>query len=199
MHHYFVPLSYSLFLLWCQQHLCLPCYPKWQQLCIQIYNFNEKALNISSRWGGACSLVRLTFSPIGPLSPAVPGSVKPGGPCINQNQESAVSCIRKCCSIASLHAAATSTLMAIGVTHPLSFGSRRSSHSLCTEYRRRRKITVITCTARCGLLFIKRCQRVPKSFGIKYHISLIIFASSSRRLRAWMSSGRTANKCTLTV
>lgn len=49
VHHYFVPLSYSLFLLWCQQHLCLPCYPKWQQLCIQIYNFNEKALNISSR------------------------------------------------------------------------------------------------------------------------------------------------------
>lgn len=89
---YFVPLPYSLSLLWCRQHPCLPCYPEWQQLFVQIYNFNEKALNTFSpssvtHQEETYALVGLTFSPGRPRSPTVPGSVRPGGPCINQNQD----------------------------------------------------------------------------------------------------------------
>lgn len=73
---------YSPSLLWCQQHLCLPCYPERQQTS---YGFNKKHIfHMDWEWAfSANGLVWLTFSPARPLSPAGPGRVWPGGPCIN--------------------------------------------------------------------------------------------------------------------
>lgn len=77
---------YSLSLLWCQQHLCLLWYPDRKQVS---YEFYWKSTFSHTGWGWAFSangLVTLTFSPDRPLSPATPGSVRPGRPCISHNE-----------------------------------------------------------------------------------------------------------------
>lgn len=77
---------YSRSLLWCQQHLYLLWYPNRQQVS---YSFTEQ-VHFHTEWEWAFSakgLVTLTFSPGRPLSPATPGNVWPGIPCINHKEE----------------------------------------------------------------------------------------------------------------
>lgn len=97
---------YSLSLLCCHQHLCLPCYPETKQLW---YHINEKALPrwclvaLAEKEPSVLMLsITLTFSPNRPLSPAVPGSVWPLRPCINHNQERDVSFTEPLCSASSI-------------------------------------------------------------------------------------------------
>lgn len=63
---------YSPSLLWGREHLGLLWYPDGQQV---LWALTEEQ-------GRASTLVALTFSPGKPLSPTMPGSVRPGRPCI---------------------------------------------------------------------------------------------------------------------
>lgn len=64
-------------LLSLQQHLCLLWYPD-RQTKAHFHALTGQAF-------GRLGPVTLTFSPGRPLSPATPGSVAPGGPCISHN------------------------------------------------------------------------------------------------------------------